>query len=149
MIENDQWQLNVSLRNLTNEFGRLREGLTYDYGKPLLPFNQGHPIDCRWTRMYDWNKKLTNIRYQRYAYPDIFRRDPRDSDIGCFLAGDIRLPMAMPMPLDILILTQHWIAKCQMTDWPRKNLLDNSTLRANEQLGLLAMHTVWFRCSGR
>ena len=34
------------------------------------------------------------------------RRDPRDSDIGCFFAGD---------------------------------------LRANEQLGLLAMHTIWFR----
>ena len=67
-------------RNLTNDFGRLREGLTYDYGKPLLPFNDGHPIDCR--------------------------RDPRDSDIGCFLAGDVR---------------------------------------ANEQLGLTAMHTLWFR----
>ena len=37
-----------SLRNLTNDFGRLREGLTYDYGKPLLPFNSGHPVDCRW-----------------------------------------------------------------------------------------------------
>ena len=34
------------------------------------------------------------------------RRDPRDSDLGCFLAGDVR---------------------------------------ANEQLGLLAMHTLWFR----
>ena len=65
---------------MTNDFGRLREGLTYDYGKPLLPFNDGHPIDCR--------------------------RDPRDSDIGCFLAGDVR---------------------------------------ANEQLGLTAMHTLWFR----
>ena len=41
------WQKYFSLRNLTNEFGRLREGLTYDYGKPLLPFNEGHPIDCR------------------------------------------------------------------------------------------------------
>ena len=70
----------TSLRNLTNDFGRLREGITYDYGKPLLPFNDGHPIDCR--------------------------RDPRDSDIGCFLAGDVR---------------------------------------ANEQLGLLTMHTLWLR----
>ena len=73
--------LATSLRNLTNDFGRLREGLTYDYGPlPLLPFNDGHPVDCR--------------------------RDPRESSIGCFLAGDIR---------------------------------------ANEQLGLLAMHVVWFR----
>ena len=76
------WSSNLlsRFRNLTNDFGRLREGLTYDYGKPLLPFNDGHPIDCR--------------------------RDPRDSDIGCFLAGDVR---------------------------------------ANEQLGLTAMHTLWFR----
>ena len=72
--------LATTLRNLTNDFGRLREGLTYDYGKPLLPFNDGHPIDCR--------------------------RDPRDSDVGCFLAGDVR---------------------------------------ANEQLGLLSLHTLWFR----
>jgi len=72
--------LALSLRNLTNQFGRLREGITYEYGKPLLPFNDGHPIDCR--------------------------RDPRESDIGCFLAGDVR---------------------------------------ANEQLGLLALHTIWFR----
>ena len=70
----------TSLRNLTNDFGRMREGITYDYGKPLLPFNDGHPIDCR--------------------------RDPRDSDIGCFLTGDVR---------------------------------------ANEQLGLLSLHTIWFR----
>ena len=72
--------LATNLRNLTNDLGRLREGITYDYGKPLLPFNDGHPIDCR--------------------------RDPRDSDIGCFLAGDVR---------------------------------------ANEQLGLLGLHTLWFR----
>ena len=72
--------LATSLRNLTNDLGRLREGITYDYGKPLLPFNDGHPIDCR--------------------------RDPRDSDIGCFLAGDVR---------------------------------------ANEQVGLLGLHTLWFR----
>ena len=72
--------LATSLRNLTNALGRLREGITYDYGKPLLPFNDGHPIDCR--------------------------RDPRESDIGCFLAGDVR---------------------------------------ANEQVGLLGLHTLWFR----
>ena len=35
-----------------------------------------------------------------------YRRDPRESNIGCFLAGDVR---------------------------------------ANEQLGLLALHTVWLR----
>ena len=79
-VYGSSFDLATNLRNLTNDFGRLREGLTYDYGKPLLPFNDGHPIDCR--------------------------RDPRDSDIGCFLAGDVR---------------------------------------ANEQLGLLSMHTLWFR----
>ena len=79
-VYGSSFDLATNLRNLTNDFGRLREGLTYDYGKPLLPFNDGHPIDCR--------------------------RDPRDSNIGCFLAGDVR---------------------------------------ANEQLGLLSMHTLWFR----
>ena len=79
-VYGSSFDLATSLRNLTNDFGRLREGITYDYGKPLLPFNDGHPIDCR--------------------------RDPRDSNIGCFLAGDVR---------------------------------------ANEQLGLLSMHTLWFR----
>ena len=47
-----------SLRNLTNEFGRLREGLTYDYGKPLLPFNEGHPIDCRFNNHWWWDLRL-------------------------------------------------------------------------------------------
>lgn len=73
--------LAISLRNLTNDFGRLREGLSFNYGhKPLLPFNTRHVIDCR--------------------------RDPRESNIGCFLAGDVR---------------------------------------ANEQIGLISMHTLWFR----
>ena len=72
--------LAISLRNLTNDLGRLREGLGYNYGKPLLPFNTRHFIDCR--------------------------RDPRESNIGCFLTGDVR---------------------------------------ANEQLGLISMHTLWFR----
>ena len=73
--------LAISLRNLTNDLGRLREGLTFNYGtRPFLPFNTRHLIDCR--------------------------RDPRESNIGCFLAGD---------------------------------------QRANEQLGLTAMHTLWFR----
>ena len=70
--------LAISLRNLTNDFGRLREGLGFNYGKPLLPFNTRHFIDCR--------------------------RDPRESNIGCFLTGDVR---------------------------------------ANEQLGLISMHTLW------
>jgi hypothetical protein len=35
-----------------------------DYGNPLLPFNDRHDIDCR--------------------------RDPRESGLGCFLAGDVR-----------------------------------------------------------
>ena len=72
--------LAISLRNLTNDLGRLREGLSFNYGKPLLPFNTRHVIDCR--------------------------RDPTESNIGCFLTGD---------------------------------------QRANEQLGLTAMHTLWFR----
>ena len=48
--------LAISLRNLTNDLGRLREGLGFNYGKPLLPFNTRHFIDCR--------------------------RDPRESNIG-------------------------------------------------------------------
>ena len=56
------------------------KGHTFNYGKPLLPFNTRHAIDCR--------------------------RNPRESNIGCFLTGDVR---------------------------------------ANEQLGLLSMHTLWFR----
>jgi len=72
----------TKIRNLTNEFGRLREGPYYGVTrKPYLPFpNPGEAMDCR--------------------------RDPEESDIRCYLAGDIR---------------------------------------ANEQVGLLAMHTVWFR----
>ena len=65
--------LAISLRNLTNDFGRLREGPVNDYGKPLLPFNDRHEIDCR--------------------------RDPRESGLGCFLAGDVR---ANEQVLDIL-----------------------------------------------
>ncbi|EEB18896.1 Thyroid peroxidase precursor, putative [Pediculus humanus corporis] len=68
------------LRNFTNDYGRLREGISYPNGKPLLPFAENHPNDCR--------------------------RDPGESEIECFIAGDIR---------------------------------------SNEQIGLLAMHTIWFR----
>ena len=39
--------LGSQLRNLTNDLGRLREGPSFGYGKPLLPFNNGLPVDCR------------------------------------------------------------------------------------------------------
>lgn len=52
------------LRNLTFPYGELRGGIPSDYGKPLLPFSNGSPIDCR--------------------------RDHSESAIDCFLAGDIR-----------------------------------------------------------
>lgn len=66
------------LRDFTREHGLLREGLKLPGHKALLPEADRQPVDCR--------------------------RDPNESDIGCFVAGDIR---------------------------------------ANEQLGLLAMHTIW------
>jgi len=59
----------------------LRKGIYMLPNKPLMPFATDEtPVDCR--------------------------RNLRESDVGCFLGGDIR---------------------------------------ANEQMGLLAMHTVWFR----
>lgn len=63
-VYGSQEDLATSLRNLTNDNGRLREGPQLGYAKPLLPFNLGFPIDCR--------------------------RDPTESNIGCFLAGDVR-----------------------------------------------------------
>ncbi|KAG7177543.1 Peroxidasin-like 6, partial [Homarus americanus] len=68
------------LRNMTHNRGQLRHGIFMPSGKPLMPFSEGAPVDCR--------------------------RDLSESGIDCFLAGDIR---------------------------------------ANEQAGLTAMHTVWFR----
>lgn len=68
------------LREFRSNYGLLREGIKLPNHKSLLPLADNQPIDCR--------------------------RDPLESDIGCFLAGDIR---------------------------------------SNEQLGLLAMHTIWFR----
>ncbi|XP_045133366.1 peroxidasin-like isoform X1 [Portunus trituberculatus] len=68
------------LRNLSNYEGKLRQGVPGPTGKPMMPFSDGAPVDCR--------------------------RDPTESGIDCFLAGDIR---------------------------------------ANEQSGLTAMHTLWFR----
>lgn len=53
------------LRNLTDSQGRLRHGPFSEFGKPLLPFNEDWPIDCR--------------------------RDVRESNVGCFLAGDTRV----------------------------------------------------------
>lgn len=52
------------LRNLTHYEGKLRHGITGPTGKPLMPFSDGAPVDCR--------------------------RDPSESGIDCFLAGDIR-----------------------------------------------------------
>lgn len=68
------------LREMSTRRGLLRSGVLMHTGKPLLPFNDGQPIDCK--------------------------RDLTESSIDCFLAGDVR---------------------------------------ANEQLGLLAMHTLWMR----
>ncbi|KFM73649.1 Peroxidasin, partial [Stegodyphus mimosarum] len=68
------------LREMSSNRGVLRSGVLMHTGKPLLPFNDGQPIDCK--------------------------RDLTESTIDCFLAGDVR---------------------------------------ANEQLGLLSMHTLWMR----
>ncbi|KAJ8884137.1 hypothetical protein PR048_015994 [Dryococelus australis] len=68
------------LREFRTSYGHLREGSRLPGGKRFLPLAAGQQNDCR--------------------------RDPLESSIGCFLAGDIR---------------------------------------SNEQLGLLAMHTLWFR----
>ncbi|XP_076650032.1 peroxidasin [Halictus rubicundus] len=68
------------LRDSTTDHGLLREGPTFPGHKPLLPYASGQFVDCR--------------------------RNPLESSINCFVAGDIR---------------------------------------ANEQVGLLAMHTIWLR----
>lgn len=69
------------LREVHGNNGHLRRGLLTETGGPLLPFaTPNTPVDCK--------------------------RDREESEIGCFLAGDVR---------------------------------------ANEQTGLLAMHTLWFR----
>ncbi|XP_044733835.1 peroxidasin isoform X3 [Chrysoperla carnea] len=68
------------LRDQTTNGGKLRVGIEQPNRKPLLPYAGNEGIDCR--------------------------RDPEESDINCFAAGDIR---------------------------------------ANEQVGLLAMHTLWMR----
>ncbi|XP_012286670.1 peroxidasin [Orussus abietinus] len=68
------------LRDLASSRGLLRVGPTFPGRKPLLPFASGEFVDCR--------------------------RDPLESSVSCFVAGDIR---------------------------------------ANEQVGLLAMHTLFLR----
>ncbi|CAL7935809.1 unnamed protein product [Xylocopa violacea] len=68
------------LRDFSTDHGLLREGPAIPGHKPLLPYASGQFVDCR--------------------------RNPLESSINCFVAGDIR---------------------------------------ANEQVGLLAMHTIWLR----
>ncbi|XP_076248599.1 peroxidasin [Calliopsis andreniformis] len=68
------------LRDFSTDHGLLREGPTIPGHKPLLPYASGQFVDCR--------------------------RNPLESSINCFVAGDIR---------------------------------------ANEQVALLAMHTIWLR----
>ncbi|KYN39975.1 Peroxidasin [Trachymyrmex septentrionalis] len=73
-------ELARDLRDFTTDRGLLREGPTLPGHKSLLPYASGQFVDCR--------------------------RNPLESSINCFVAGDIR---------------------------------------ANEQVGLLAMHTLWLR----
>lgn len=73
-------ELARDLRDFTTDRGLLREGPTLPGHKPLLPYASDQFVDCR--------------------------RNPLESSINCFVAGDIR---------------------------------------ANEQVGLLAMHTLWLR----
>ncbi|XP_022903530.2 peroxidasin [Onthophagus taurus] len=73
-------ELARDLRDLTTELGLLRVGPTFPGRKPLLPYASTQGMDCR--------------------------RNVSESNVNCFLAGDIR---------------------------------------ANEQVGLIAMHTVWMR----
>ncbi|RZF35285.1 hypothetical protein LSTR_LSTR014571 [Laodelphax striatellus] len=68
------------LRELSNDYGLLRIGITSAAGKAMLPVAGSQEVDCR--------------------------RDVTESNVGCFLAGDIRV---------------------------------------NEQVGLIAMHTIWLR----
>jgi peroxidase len=53
------------LRDHSNEYGLLRVGIPTAGGKYLLPLAGSEEVDCR--------------------------RDPTESDVGCFLAGDIRV----------------------------------------------------------
>lgn len=73
-------ELADDLRDLTNDRGLLRVGVTFPDRKPLLPYAGNQGVDCR--------------------------RNLSESSTNCFVAGDIR---------------------------------------ANEQVALIAMHTVWMR----
>lgn len=53
------------LRDLSSDLGLLRVGITSEAGKAMLPIAGGQEVDCR--------------------------RDVTESDVGCFLAGDIRV----------------------------------------------------------
>lgn len=53
------------LRDLRNDFGLLRVGISSPASKAMLPIAGGQEVDCR--------------------------RDVTESDVGCFLAGDIRV----------------------------------------------------------
>uniref|UniRef100_A0A1B6E548 Uncharacterized protein n=2 Tax=Clastoptera arizonana TaxID=38151 RepID=A0A1B6E548_9HEMI len=70
----------ILLRNYSSDLGLLRVGILSNAGKAMLPISGAQEVDCR--------------------------RDITESDVGCFLAGDIRV---------------------------------------NEQVGLMAMHTIWLR----
>lgn len=53
------------MRNLHTTNGHLRSGLETDSGQPLMPFaTPNTPMDCK--------------------------RDPQESNVGCFLSGDVR-----------------------------------------------------------
>lgn len=73
-------ELADDLRDLTNDRGLLRVGVTFPDRKPLLPYAGNQGVDCR--------------------------RNLSESSTNCFVAGDIR---------------------------------------ANEQVALIAMHTLWMR----
>ncbi|CAG9770577.1 unnamed protein product [Ceutorhynchus assimilis] len=73
-------ELAREIRDLDAPLGQLKEGPVFQDRKPLLPYAGGQGMDCR--------------------------RNLSESDVNCFLAGDIR---------------------------------------ANEQSGLTAMHTLWMR----
>lgn len=73
-------ELADDLRDLTDDRGLLRSGVTYPGRKALLPYAGNQGVDCR--------------------------RNLSESNINCFVAGDIRV---------------------------------------NEQVGLIAMHTIWLR----
>lgn len=53
------------LRDLSSDLGLLRVGISSPAGKAMLPIAGGTEVDCR--------------------------RDVTESDVGCFLAGDIRV----------------------------------------------------------